>query len=409
MKTAAFPIVLLAGLLFAAGPAFAQLALGQYEDEAPLGTWNVLGVPSAPSVGLGGAQFARAWDVSASLANPALLVSLPGLTGSLAASFGGASLFRYALVNTGVVESRSNLSVGVFGLDHGGLARRLGAWAFAVAVAAPESYGRPGIVVGDADYQLTFRQTGYLRVFHAGLARRLPWGLALGLGLNYATGRLDRTTVEQTADILRIVTITDDKHESFKGLYLNAGLTWASASALTVALAVRSPYVKDAKASSLVRYQVPVEGTDIRIEATATNAYRQPWVVGAGVSWDLAPAWTLAADAAWFGWSRYAVTYFEEPLNRPFRNVVRACGGVQFLAQTGSGSKPRIPLRLGVALDPQPVTSVRSTYLGMTFGAGLEYRTFALEAGAAVGQESGSGRDLRVGRIVLSCRYIFGE
>ena len=280
MKRKLFPIALLAGVLFARGAASAQLVVGQYEDEAPLGTWNTFGAPSAPSVGLGGTQFARAWDVSASLANPALLLSLPRLAASLSASYGAASMFRYALVNTGPVESRSNLSVGVLGIDHGGLAYRRGAWAFALALAAPESYGRPGIVIGEGGYQLTFEQTGYLRVLHAGVARRLPWGLSLGIGLNYAEGKLDRTTVEQTADILRIVTITDDKHETFQGLYVNAGLTWAANAALTAALVVRSPYVKEGAAESLLRYEVPVEGTDIRIDAAATNAYRQPWVVG---------------------------------------------------------------------------------------------------------------------------------
>ena len=104
MKRKLFPIALLAGVLFAWGSASAQLVVGQYEDEAPLGTWNSFGAPSAPSVGLGGTQFAWAWDVSASLANPALLLSLPQLAASLSGSYGTASMFRYALVNTGPVE-----------------------------------------------------------------------------------------------------------------------------------------------------------------------------------------------------------------------------------------------------------------------------------------------------------------
>jgi hypothetical protein len=409
MKTAAFPILLLAGLFIGAVPASAQLVLGQYEDEAPLGTWNVLGAPAASAVGLGGTQFTRAWDASASLGNPALLASLPRLSASFSASYSATSLFRYALVNTGVIESRSNLSVGTFGLDHGGMTWRSGPWAVAAIVAAPESYGRPGVVVGDGGYQLTFDQSGYLRLFHAGVARRLPWGLALGFGLNYVTGRLARTTVEQTADILRIVTITDEKRERFRGVYINAGLTWTAASGLTAALVVRSPYNKEANASSLVRYEVPTEDTDIRIDATATNGYRQPWVVGAGMSVDLATAWTLAAEAAWFGWSRYEVTYFDEPLDRPFRDVVRAGAGVQYLAQSGSGKRPGIPLRLGLSLDPQPVTSVRSSYFNLTFGAGLAFRAVALDIGFQVGRENGSGRDLQVGRIVLSCRYVLRD
>jgi hypothetical protein len=410
VKSKLIPIALLAGVLFARGTASAQLVVGQYEDEAPLGTWNTFGAPSAPSVGLGGTQFSWAWDVSTSLANPALLLSLPRLSASLSASYGAASMFRYALVNTGPVESTSNLSVGVLGIDHGGLAYRRGAWAFALALAAPESYGRPGIVLGGDSYQLTFEQTGYLRVLHAGVARRLPWGLSLGIGLNFAAGKLDRTTVEQSADILRIVTITDDKHETFRGLYVNAGLTWAANAEWTAALVVRTPYVKESAAESLVRYEVPVEGTDIRIDAAATNAYRQPWVAGAGLSYRIAKAWSLAAEAAWFGWSRYEATSFDEPLVRTFRDVVKAGAGIQYLARAGSsGRPPRIPLRLGFSIDPQPMAAVHSTYLRLTFGAGLEFRNIALDLSGAVGRESGSGRDLRAGRIALSCRYIFRE
>jgi hypothetical protein len=319
-------------------------------------------------------------------------------------------MFRYALVNTGPVESRSNLSVGVLGLDHGGLAYRRGAWALALVLSAPESYGRPGIVFSDGGYQLTFEQTGYLRVLHGGVARRLSRGLSLGFGLNYATGKLDRTTVEQSASILRIVTITDDKHETFQGLYFNAGLTWAANANLTAALVVRSAYVKESAAESLVRYEVPVEGTDIRIDAAATNAYRQPWVVGTGLSYKLAKAWSLAAEAAWFGWSRYEVTFFDEPLVRTFRDVVKAGLGIQYLVRAGSsGHPPRIPLRLGFSIDPQPMSAVHSTYLRLTFGAGLEFRKIAIDIAGDIGRESGSGRDLRAARITLSCRYIFQE
>jgi hypothetical protein len=410
VKRKLFPIALLAGVLFGGGSASAQLVVGQYEDEAPLGTWNTFGAPSAPSIGLGGTQFAWAWDVSASLANPALLLSLPRLAASLSASYGAASMFRYALVNTGPVESMSNLSVGVLGLDHGGLAYRTGAWAFALALSAPESYGRPGIALVDGGYQLTFEQTGYLRVLHAGVARRLSRGLSLGIGLNYATGKLARTTVEQSADILRTVTITDDKQETFQGLYFNAGLTWTANAKLTAALVVRSAYVKESAAESLIRYEVPVEGTDIRIDAAATNAYRQPWVVGTGLSYRLAKAWSLAAEAAWFGWSSYEVTSFDEPLVRTFRDIVKAGAGIQYLARAGSsGPSPRIPLRLGFSIDPQPMAAVHSTYLRLTFGAGLEFRRIAVDLAGAVGRESGSGRDLRAGRIALSCRYIFRE
>ena len=410
MKRAFFPFVLLAGCLVFCGAASAQLVLGQYEDEAPLGTWNVFGAPAAPSVGLGGAQFARAWDGSASLANPALLPSLPRLSAFLSASYAAASLFKYSLVNTGVVASIGNPSVGVYGLDGGGLAAHLGPWALAIVAAVPESYARPSIAAGEGGYLLTFDQTGYLRVFHAGIARRLPAGLSLGLGLNYATGRLDRTTVERTEDSFRVVTITDDKAERFHGFYLNAGLAWEATQRLTAAIVIRSPYVRKGTGESLLRYEVPTAGTDIRISAEAVNAYHQPWVLGAGLSYRLSAAWSLAADAAFYGWSRYRVTYYDEPLARPFRNVVKGGAGLEYLAPVKMyGRSARIPFRLGFLADPQPMTTVHSSYLAVTFGTGLELKSLAVDISGYFGRETGSGRSLRAAKIALSVRYIIQD
>ena len=410
MKRTLFPFALLAGFLIFRGAASAQLVLGQYEDEAPLGTWNIFGSPPAPSVGLGGAQFARPWDASSSLANPALLTSLPRLSAFLSGSYAAASLFKYSLVNTGVVESVGNPAVGVVGPDGGGLAVRLGPWALAIVAAAPESYARPSIAVGEAGYQLTFDQRGYLRVFHAGVARRLPAGWTLGLGLNYAAGRLERTTVERYGAAAGSITITDDKSERWHGFYVNAGVTWEGTPRLTAALVVRSPYVKKGPGASLLRYEAPAGGTDIRIAAEAVNAYHQPWVLGAGLSYRLSPAWSLAADAAWFGWSRYSVTYFDEPLARAFRNIVKAGAGVEYLAPAAMyGRSARIPFRLGFFVDPQPMTTLRSTYWALTLGTGLELKSLAIDIASFFGRESGSGRSLKAGKIVLSVRYVFQE
>lgn len=404
------PWAVVAGCLWLCATASAQLALGQYEDEAPLGSWNLFGAPPAPAVGLGGAQLARAWDPSVSLVNPALLVALPRLSACVSTSYGGASLDKYALVNTGVVETIGLPSLSVFGVDGGGLAWRAGSWALAAVVAAPENYGRPGIAFSDGSDQLTFSQTGYLRVYHAAIARRLPAGFSLGVGVNYADGRLDRATVERTVSPGATVTITDDKSERYRGFYVNAGLTWQATPRFAASLAVRSPYLKKGPASSLLRYEVLQAGTDIRIEAEAVNSYRQPWVYGAGLSYRFSAAWSLACDADYFGWSRYAATFFDEPRPRTFRNVIRAGGGVEYLAPAHvSGRAARIPFRLGFLVDPQPVTTVRTTYLGLSFGTGLELRALAADISASFGRENGSGQSLRTAKIVLTVRYIFHE
>lgn len=406
VKRTLLTIVLLAASLLDPAGARAQLVLGQYEDEAPLGSWNVFGAPSAASLGMGGVQCARAWDVTASLVNPALLSTLPRASASVSLSYAGASLFRFSLVNTGVVQSTGNPTVAVLGVDSAGLAARRGPWAFACLVAATESYGRPTIAVGGDGYDLSFDQTGHLRVWHAGLARRVGAGLSLGVGLNYAAGRLDRMVVETYADSSRVVTITDDKSERFRDVFVNAGVAWESSRRLTAAVTVRSPGLKKGPARSLLRYEVPAEGTDIRIEAEATNSYRQPWTVGAGLSYRVTDAWSLAADALYFGWSRYAVTYYEEPLSRPFRDTLRAGAGVEYLAPTSLFKRSaRIPFRLGFFYDPQPMTDLRSSYLGLTFGTGLALGRLAADLSGSFGRESGSGRALKSGKIVLSLRY----
>jgi hypothetical protein len=91
MKTGAgralLPAAVAAACLAIAGPVSAQLVLGQYEDEAPLGTWNIFGAPSAPSVGLG-VSFVRATDPSISLTTPALLAGLPRFSIALSGSCG---------------------------------------------------------------------------------------------------------------------------------------------------------------------------------------------------------------------------------------------------------------------------------------------------------------------------------
>jgi hypothetical protein len=404
-------VALVAACLLVCGSASAQLVLGQYEDEAPLGTWNIFGAPSAPSVGLGGLLLAHAWDSSVSLTNPALLPTLPRLSISLTASYSISSLFRFSLVNTGVVSSNGNLSVGLSGIDHAGLAFRSGKWAIALAAAVPENYGRPLVDIESSSYKLTLDQTGYLRLFHAAIARRLPAGLSLGLGINLVTGSLVRTTVDQSFDLLRTVTITDDKRESYRGLYLNGGLAWEASGHLTAALVVRSPYLKKGKGQSVLRYEVTPEGTDILIDAEATNEYRQPWVFGAGCFYKLSGSWGLTADLAWFGWSRYEVTYFDEPLIRSFRNVVRAGAGVEYLAPAARmyGRSARIPFRLGFSFDPQPMIEPRSSYLAITTGTGLRWRRLAVDLSGSVGWENGSGHSLKARKIALSVSYVLSE
>lgn len=396
------------GLFFclaAAAPAGAQLVLGQYEDEAPLGSWNVFGAVGAPALGSGGIRIARSWDGSVAMTNPALLLTLPRSSVGLTASYSTASLFRYSLVNTGVISSLSNLSTGSIALENAFFAYRFGGWAISLSADILEDYGRPRINWSySSAYAIGVEQTGHLRVYNLAAARRLGRRFSFGLGFNVVDGRLDRTVTEEWPD--DGITITDDKSERFRGAYVNAGLRADLSSRVAVSLAVRTPYLKTSAGQSLLRYEAVSGGTDIRIEAEARNEYEQPWVAGAGVDWRLSEAWSVAADLVYFGWSRYGVLYFEEPVVRRFRDVVTAAAGLEYGIKVRLGGKPvRFPVRLGVSYDPQPMDDVRSRYFALTLGFGLRPGRFAVDLGGSIGREAGSGNSLRSGRIVLSVGY----
>ncbi len=390
--------------LLAATPAPGQLVLGQYEDEAPLRSWNVFGTLSAAAMGLGGARFAAEEAGSAGLANPALLFLLPGYSLTLTGSSTSATLFRYSLVNTGVFTTRGNLRATNLGFSSGSLAFRKGAWALALTSSVMESYLRPAVRYDSPSYGLAMEQTGLLRGFNAALAHRLGRKASVGIGVTYAVGRLSRSIEERWPD--QEITITDDKSERFDGIFLNGGLHAAPAPWFATALVFRSPYIKTSDAKSLLRYEAPREGTDIRIEAEARNDYRQPWVVGLGVKFSIFPELTAVADLAYFGWSRYEVLYFDEPLTRTFRDILQFCGGIEYsLPVRFRGREFAFPLRLGFMFDPQPMTLPRSSYSYLSFGTGFRFGRFAVDAASRLGWERGSGDDLSAIETVLTLRY----
>ena len=389
-------------------PLEAQLVLGQYEDEAPLGTWNLLGPASAQALGRGTWGFAQTGDTPAALVNPALLASLPKYTVTATGSYSWASLFRYSLVNTGVVASRGNLSAGYFGLDEGAVTVRRGRFALAVSAGLVEDYGRPGVFISEdgSSNGLRVTQTGLLRDLGFAASARLGRGLAAGVGVHFVAGRLDREVVQRSAAVDGTVTITDEKHEKLRGIYVTGGLSWEASPRVSAALIVRAPYARKADAHSLLRYQVPATGTDIRTDAAAENTYRQPWVVGAGVSGRLTGTLSVTADVAWFGWSRYAVTYFDEPLARRFKDTVKAGAGLtKILTGRLFGSPAAFPLRLGLSFDPQPMRDPRSSYLGFSAGTGLRLGFVSLDAAVFYGRESGSGNSLTTARGALTVTW----
>jgi len=390
----------LVGLLFlclaAALPARAQLVLGQYEDEAPLASWNVYGFAGAPARALGGVRIGRGFDASVSTTNPALLLTLPRASACLTGSYTAASLYRFSIVNTGVLATSLNVSIGSFALETAAFSVRAGGWAFGVAAGILENYARPFVRTGDASVGVD--QTGVLRLWNAAAARRLGRRLSVGAGLNFVEGRLDRTVYDVWT--YQEIAITDVRSERLRGFYANAGLRLELSPSVAVSLAGRSPCLRTSKAASLLRYEAP--DADIRIEAEARNEYRQPWVAGAGLDWRWAKGWGLAADLTYFGWSRYRVLYFDEPLARDFRDVLTGSAGIERVLEGRLGSRPvHFPLRLGLAYDRQPMAGPRSAYVSLTAGVGLRAGRWTADLSGRLGRESGSDRGLWAGGVAL--------
>lgn len=413
MSNRAFPAWAFVALLVLAGRAWPQLVIGQYEDEAPLATWNSPGISLAPSLACGGAGIAAAWDAAAVLVNPALACSLPKFTASVSASYLSASLMRYSILNTGVLSTPGPLTDSSYGLDFGGLAVRFGKWALAASADLAESYGRPLLDYrledqGSLVYSLRAEQTGWLRSFNLAAAGTVTRRLAVGLGIRILRGSLERTTAENFAS--DGVLIDDDRKQTFSGFCWNAGLTYAFSERVSGGLVFRGPFVKKSSSRGLLEYRVPASGTDITIPSDEKDRYEQPWVAGAGLSWRPAESLRVVSDVRFTKWSSYKASYFGEPKERDFRDVWTAAGGLEY---TGSfrlfGRNVRSPLRVGVAVDPQPMKTMRSSYVILTFGSGLAVGRIRLDVAAALGRERGSGDGLSARRAQVTLSYDIGS
>ena len=403
-------VLLVVALLAGPRPSAAQLVLGQYEDEAPLGTWNVLGPLGGASLGLGGTRFALASDITAALANPALLARLPKFTVTLGGSLSAAELYRFSVLNTGVLESAGNAQAESYALDYGGASFRWRGWTVGISAGLTADYGRPKVLYeyysrGTLSYSLSSEQAGLRRTFQAAVARDLGPRLALGLGFHLSDGHLERRVKEEYYDAG--YSILDDKTQEFRGFFLNAGLAWEPIAGLRFGAAVRTPQTLNAADRSLLQYTAPAAGTLIEILAEADDTYDEPWMAGAGLSWAIGSRVLAAADIAYFAWSKYRASYFDEPLRRDFRDVVRFGAGVQYYLSASLFGRPALfPLRAGFGYDPQPMSAPRSGYRLLTFGTGLVVDNLRLDLGVLFGSERGSGRDLAVRRVALTMSYV---
>jgi len=384
----------------------AQLVLGQYEDEAPLRTWNIFGFQTASSLGRGDTTYASASDCSIALTNPALLIDLPRFTATINATSYFASLYKFSIINTGVLSTGKNPSFTLYALDFGGISYQFKSWAFALTMALVEIYDRPGARYeyshnGTLYYTLDFSQKGILRNTNLSIARRLSRRFQVGLGFNLASGDLKREMVEKWLD--PGITISDHKSQDFSGFFLNGGIVAKITEKWDAALVFRTPYTKKSQSQSDLRYSAPAGGTDIKIAADSSDVYRQPLVVGVGLSYKFSSRFQVFSDLSFFHWSGYKVEYFAEEMERVFKDTLKWGLGAEYIAHLRVlSSDAFIPLRIGVAHDPQPMQEQNSAYTYFSAGTGFHWRMISLDFGASFGREKGSGNSLEARRISLS-------
>ena len=411
-KTNTRPIIFLlllgaALLLYLPRASWPQLVVGQYEDEAPMRTWNNIGIITTPAISMGETQFTLARDCSVSLTNPALLSQLPKFTVTINGSFARSSFLRYSLVNTGALTSDENISLYIFALDYLGASYSYKDWTVALNFAILEYYYRPAVRL-ESRYEdqlyhiLNFNQDGVLSTINFSIARKIAERFSIGLGVNFVRGWLEKTVDEQF--VYDDFILKDEVKHDFTGFYVNGGIVYDVTDKLTLGAMFRTPYTKKSDSESRRLYRSSF--VTIQSDGNAENTYKQPLVIGVGLSYKFSENFRLNSDLGFFNWSSYEVISFNEELARNFKNILKIGMGAEYWSAFRLfGKEARAPLRIGFIYDPQPVNEPNVHYLYVTFGTGLHIGRFAVDLGALVGKEYGSGNSLSAQKLVVSINY----
>jgi hypothetical protein len=386
-----------------------QLVLGQYEDEAPLQTWNTLGITTAASLGRGGTSFTLEKNAAASLVNPALLIKLPTFSLAVSGSYKTTALSKYAIINTGVLMTIQNLTLSLYAGDFAGASIRIRGWAFSVSAGFLEDYSRPSVSweytpQGHRLYYIKFEQKGHLINTNLSLAKKITDWLAVGLGLNLVQGKHEKHVEEKWPQ--SEISISDDQTHDLQGTYVNGGLLLDLSEKLAVAAVFRTPYEREASSESLYRWLNLNTDVDIKIDASEESVFKQPLVLGMGVHYRILESLLLAGDVSFFNWSNYRVDYFGETRRRDFTNVIKINAGLEYTStHMLFNLNVNVPFRAGIIFDPQPMNNPDSYYLGYTLGLGLQFRNFYLDMGYLSAREHGSGHNLTAQKILLTLSF----
>lgn len=401
-------ILFVCGMVFHQ-PLSAQLVLGQYEEEAPFGTWNINGIPTAAGTAMGNSFYTYAHDASSALKNPALLSELSSFAMTMNFSLNTASFYKYGLVNTGVIRFDEANAMGLYAVDFAGLAMRLGSWSAGVSYGNLEYFDRPAIKAeatyqGTTYYTLDYDQSGGLKNLNITLARKIFEGLSAGVGINYIFGNYSRNQTDNW--LTDGITITDKKEMDLNGFYINGGLYADISTKLAAGAVVRFPYIRKAESRSFVEYVSTTTNTTITLDNHAKSKFKQPLLAGLGLLYRISSNVSLMSDISWINWEKYSVDYFEEEKARNFKNIIKGGIGAEYRGEISLFKKRFVmPIRFGIDIDPQPMRDPDSAYTNFCFGLGVHKNRFKVDLGASYGKESGSGDKLKAGKIVLTISY----
>ncbi|MDI6845056.1 MAG: hypothetical protein QME28_02850 [Candidatus Saccharicenans sp.] len=405
MKKTGFLLLLVSLLNLAlANSVLAQAGPGQYTEEAPLGSWNTPGPQTAPALGSGFSELTRGHASSVVYTNPALLGLLPSVSLSLTGSYNQIQLFRYWLVNTGVIYTSGNLTWRGFQFEHFGASCRSGNWTLAVGMALIENYGRPGVDYrqlssGIIYHRLTISQSGIQTGYSIGLARSFREKLYLGISFIYYRGSTARHLEEIWPQ--SEIQLSDWRDQKISGFYPVFGAFYKIGSLYFLGFSLTPPHRKKVTGESLLTYTTPA--TEIRINGEARDVIKQPFRVGFGGKVLVNREIQLSLEAMYSDWKHYSFYYFGEEQNRNFRSTVRLSAGFEYNGKFRLfGRSWLAPYFAGLAVDPQPDAEVRSTYYYLTFGSGAGNESFRLTFSTALAFESGSGNHLKRNKISLT-------
>ena len=404
MKANLYILVLL--ITLSSANSYGQTNIGQYEDEAPLGSWNLWGPYSSRSLGMGQLSLALPYDSSAGFHNPAALPFVSGSHIVLNLVGNSASFYKYSLVNTGVISIRSPASAAYFSVGYLGGAYLQGRWAFSFNYGELENYLRPAVEYFEGP-GLQCRYRGSLDYVNLAVARRLTERIALGVAINRVWGERLRE-IEYYFYTESIMNLSVERtNQTLNGYYFIAGLLISVNDKLNLAVAWRSPHKRRAESTFYREFSNRFVFIPSRAESD-TDEYEMPAVIGFGAGYRVSSRLILGMDIALFGWKKYEVIYFGEPTPRPFASRTKVNLGAEYLLPLRIGQrKVTLPLRLGYYYDPQPSLNPETNYHNLTLGGGFKLWRLNFDAAFTYGFENSSGHGLRRYMVNFSTMYHF--